>query len=185
MSLFSYDTIPIDAKEQIRIFTLSPSIKDSSTNPVIDKALIGGSLEAVDRIDKPEYTALSYTWGNDTPLRTILIKGQQFEIITNLHDALTELRQKHKPVRLWIDAICINQKEDSEKNEQVIQMIDIYKAATSVFAWLGCAADDSDTGMKALGKIGDDAIRAGMLELGRERMLKLWDPDPEGLLASV
>jgi hypothetical protein len=99
MSLFSYDAIPIDAKEQIRIFMLSPSIKDSSTNPIIDNALIEGSLEAVDRIDKPEYTALSYTWGNDTPLRTILIKGKQFEITTNLHDALSELRQEHKPVR--------------------------------------------------------------------------------------
>jgi hypothetical protein len=147
--------------------------------------LIEGSLEAVDRIDKPEYTALSYTWGNDTPLRTILIKGKQFEITTNLHDALTELRQEHKPVRLWIDALCINQKDDSEKSEQVIQMVDIYKAATSVFAWLGCAADDSDNGMKGLRKIGDDAIRAGMLELDRERMLKLWDPDPEGILDSV
>jgi hypothetical protein len=79
MSLFTYDAIPIDAKEQIRIFTLSPSINDSLTNPIIDKALIDGSLEVVNRIDKPEYTALSYTWGNDTPLRTILIKGRQFE----------------------------------------------------------------------------------------------------------
>ncbi len=185
MSLFSYDAIPIDAKEQIRIFTLLPSIENSSSNTIIDKALIEGSLEVVNRIDKPEYTALSYTWGNNTPLRTIFINGKQFEITTNLHDALSELRQEHKPVRLWIDAICINQKDDPEKSEQVIQMVDIYEAANSVFAWLGCAADDSDTGMKALGKIGDDAIQAGMLELGRERMLKLWDPDPEGLLASV
>jgi hypothetical protein len=185
MSLFSYDAIPIDAKEQIRIFTLSPSIKDSLTNPIIDKELIEGSLKAVNRTEKPEYTALSYTWGNDTPLRTILIKGQPFEITTNLHDALSELRQEHKPVRLWIDAICINQKDNSEKSEQVIQMVDIYKAANSVFAWLGCAADDSDIGMKGIRKIGDDAIRAGLLELDRERMLKLWDPDPEGLLASI
>jgi hypothetical protein len=185
MSPFSYDTIPFSAKEQIRIFTLSPSAENSSTDPIEHDALIKGSLESANWTDKPEYTALSYTWGNDTPLQTILIKGQQFEITANLHDALSELRQKEKSVRLWIDAICINQKDNSEKNEQVMRMTDIYKAATSVFAWLGCTADDSDTGMKALRSIGDDAIHAGMLELGRERMLKLWDPDPEGLLASV
>jgi hypothetical protein len=185
MSRFSYDTIPFSAKEQIRIFTLSPSVENSSTDPIEHDALIKGSLESVNWTDKPEYTALSYTWGNDTPLRTILIKGRQFEITANLHDALSELRQKENSVRLWIDAICINQKDNSEKNEQVMRMTDIYKEANSVFAWLGCTADDSDTGMKALRSIGDDAIGAGMLELGRERMLKLWDPDPEGLLASV
>ncbi|KAH0433867.1 heterokaryon incompatibility protein [Colletotrichum camelliae] len=37
----------------------------------------------------------------------------------------------------WIDAICIDQKNDNEKADQVQLMGEIYKSASSVVAWLG------------------------------------------------
>jgi hypothetical protein len=106
------------------------------------------------------------------------------EITVNLHEALRQL-QTDQPVRLWVDAICINQKDDSEKSNQVKQMKEIYKDATAVFAWLGPAADDSDVAMGAIERIGEAALTAGMSNLSREVMLKLWDPDPEGALDGV
>ena len=38
---------------------------------------------------------------------------------------------------LWIDAVCINQNDISERNHQVLLMGDIYRGATTVLSWLG------------------------------------------------
>ncbi|TVY49110.1 hypothetical protein LCER1_G007618 [Lachnellula cervina] len=44
-------------------------------------------------------------------------------------------------------------------------MTEIYKAATSVFAWLEPSANDSNEAMDAIEWIGEAAIEAGMLDL--------------------
>ncbi|EXJ68478.1 uncharacterized protein A1O5_08271, partial [Cladophialophora psammophila CBS 110553] len=45
---------------------------------------------------------------------------------------------------LWVDAICTNQDDVPEKNNQVQPMKDIYEQASKVIAWLGLG--DGDTG---------------------------------------
>lgn len=40
-------------------------------------------------------------------------------------------------LHLWVDALCINQRDLSERNAQLSMMGSIYRNATSVFAWLG------------------------------------------------
>jgi hypothetical protein len=40
-------------------------------------------------------------------------------------------------VNLWIDAICINQKDVEERNLQVFRMKSIFRQADEVVAWLG------------------------------------------------
>ena len=40
-------------------------------------------------------------------------------------------------VYLWIDALCINQRDIPERNRQVSQMRDIYATASCLFIWLG------------------------------------------------
>lgn len=40
-------------------------------------------------------------------------------------------------VRLWIDAVCTNQKDDEERNAQVTMMSNIYTSCQHVFVWLG------------------------------------------------
>jgi hypothetical protein len=49
-------------------------------------------------------------------------------------------------------------------------MTDIYKAATSVSAWLGPSVDDSDVVVDVLERIGEAVIKAGMVNLSREVM---------------
>jgi hypothetical protein len=44
---------------------------------------------------------------------------------------------------LWIDAISIDQKDDSDKDQQVAQMRDIYSIASRAIIWLGDAQDAS------------------------------------------
>lgn len=45
---------------------------------------------------------------------------------------------------LWIDGICINQKDREEKNHQVEMMAEIYSSAKQVLIWLGEGDDCSD-----------------------------------------
>jgi hypothetical protein len=44
----------------------------------------------------------------------------------------------------WIDALCINQKDEEEKSSQVLQMHLIYKHASEVIVWLDVPDQDSD-----------------------------------------
>jgi hypothetical protein len=45
---------------------------------------------------------------------------------------------------LWVDALCIDQRNIEERNLQVLRMGEIYQNAKSVQVWLGPDADDSD-----------------------------------------
>ena len=55
----------------------------------------------------------------------------------NLYLALLHLRSRILPLALWVDAICINQKDTAERNAQVALMSFIYMRAMKVVAWLG------------------------------------------------
>ncbi|KAJ4371409.1 hypothetical protein N0V83_004626 [Neocucurbitaria cava] len=55
--------------------------------------------------------------------------------------------QEDNPVsmpRLWIDAICINQEQNTERSHQVSMMRDIYTGAESVIVWLGLAQTNEE-----------------------------------------
>jgi hypothetical protein len=91
---------------------------------------------------KPTYAALSYTWGSEGDTRTILLNGRPFKIRQNLHDALQRiLDSKLVSKYLWVDAICINQGEESaakdERSVQITYMKQLYEQATRVLVWLG------------------------------------------------
>ncbi|KAH7420096.1 heterokaryon incompatibility protein-domain-containing protein [Cadophora sp. MPI-SDFR-AT-0126] len=184
MGSFDYTEIQFDPKTQIRLLTIFPRPNSASNERYKDSLRIRVSLVPFDWDVKPPYIALSYTWGDASQFETILVNEKNLRITASLYYALLHM-QTDEPVQIWVDAICINQEDNNEKTEQVKRMTDIYKAATSVFAWLGPASDDSDIAMAGLEKIGEDAIEAGQLRLSRETMLKLWDPDPEGLLSSI
>ena len=89
-----------------------------------------------------KWYALSYTWGNPRDCRDIICDGSQLSITKNLHSALQRFRLVDKPLLLWADAICINQRDNEEKEAQVQLMRRIYKAAYLVVADLGEAGDD-------------------------------------------
>jgi hypothetical protein len=89
------------------------------------------------------YEALSYTWGRPNthfPPRFIILNGAKFEVGENLYHALQYLAFNSQDRVLWVDAICINQNDASEKNHQVQQMGDIYRMASQVVVWLGLSS---------------------------------------------
>ena len=94
-----------------------------------------------------DYFALSYTWGDATQRRIIKVNGVDISVTTNLEDALRSVRdtQKLKPgMGIWVDALCINQYNIQERNQQVKRMQSIFTHAQTVLVWLGKAADGSD-----------------------------------------
>jgi hypothetical protein len=82
------------------------------------------------------YACLSYVWGHPSVSHIILLNDTMFAVWRNLFEFLETARQRfHRP--LWIDAISINQFDIHEKNEQVMQMGEVYHNASVVIAWLG------------------------------------------------
>ncbi|OCL06385.1 hypothetical protein AOQ84DRAFT_411134, partial [Glonium stellatum] len=138
---FPYPELP--QGNAIRLLLLSPG---NFSDPIVC------TLSSVHFSSKPKYTALSYTWDDQNasqaallisappPTRstfTILINGHRFAVRRNLHLALLHLRSATHPLTLWVDAICINQKDLKERSHQVAIMAFVYNQAEVVISWLG------------------------------------------------
>ena len=107
-----------------------------------------------------EYNCLSYRWGSLDFSHTLIVDGKRLSINQSLHDFLARVRtftyrepdqlhanlhaKYHLRDNLWIDAICIDQNSESEKNHQVAQMGKIYSDATKVVMWLGNIRNSPD-----------------------------------------
>ncbi|KAI1419608.1 hypothetical protein F5Y12DRAFT_229372 [Xylaria sp. FL1777] len=99
------------------------------------------------------YVALSYAWGPDAFQRDILVNGIKTEVRPNLYAALLELRKSqwvHRGIRLWIDALCINQEDDKEREQQVSIMRSIYASSWQVVVWLGPSTESTSLAYTAL-----------------------------------
>lgn len=111
-----------------------------------------------------QYEALSYVWGKPSggneQAHSILIRDGQggtfdLEITPNLSSALMELRKGHTTRRLWVDAICIDQKSDQEKNNQVPLMATIYSGAKHVCIWIGESQIDTHRAIRQISRLRD------------------------------
>lgn len=121
---------PLDqSRDCLRVLTLLPGVKS--------KDEIRCELETRTFMTKPDYEALSYTWGDAPVSHKITINGQPFSIRENLYQALERLRFPDKRRTIWVDAICINQEEVVERNYEVSLMSFIYTRARRVLVWLG------------------------------------------------
>ena len=99
----------------------------------------------------PPYRALSYTWGpaeggfvpHDGDQVDWLVHGRNRSVPIHLILALSNLSNRDLNGYYWIDALCINQLNDKERNEQVMIMDKISQRATAVDVWLGEAYPDT------------------------------------------
>ena len=87
----------------------------------------------------PEYTAISYTWGDAARNKTIALQDGTTRSVLTITTSAMECLVALKKIRryIWIDSICINQSDVDEKMEQVRIMKDIYSTAAEVVAVLG------------------------------------------------
>lgn len=100
-----------------------------------------------------EYLALSCAWGSRERNHYMRLNGRLFPITQNLWVALQRLRSESDDRQLWIDALCIDQSNNSEKSHQVTSMTPIYHSAIQTIAWLGDTGPHTDLAIKCLRKL--------------------------------
>jgi len=132
MVMFEYQPLPDSS--HIRLLKI-PKSQDHYANE-------NNKLPTFEIIDVPlgkvssyMYTAISYVWGPPEPTYDINISTGTMSITRNLFTALPYLIRFK--TYLWIDQICINQKDNDEKSSQVLLMGKIYQLASNTDIWLG------------------------------------------------
>ncbi|KAI1078188.1 heterokaryon incompatibility protein-domain-containing protein [Whalleya microplaca] len=123
-----YEYEPIQGSQSTRILTLSAGKE-------LDR--LTGSLETLWVGGDQKYKALSYVWGEQSPMDFAYIDGKRLAITKSLSTALRQFRSKSSPVSIWVDQICIDQKNTVERSQQVKLMHAIFKNASRIVAWLG------------------------------------------------
>ncbi|KAI3572402.1 heterokaryon incompatibility protein-domain-containing protein, partial [Fusarium oxysporum f. sp. albedinis] len=78
------------------------------------------------------YEALSYAWGEQNTPEEVVMGGKPMFVTTSLHEALCYMRQPHEDRILWADAICIDQSDVNERDQQVRHMVEIYGKADNL-----------------------------------------------------
>ncbi|KAF3007828.1 hypothetical protein E8E13_010645 [Curvularia kusanoi] len=165
---------PLDeTRNEVRFLEILPSDPSSSN-------IVHCSLKVYSLKDDPDYTALSYVWGDARVTRPVVVNGHTIEVTSNLADALLRL-QNGRAQKLWVDALCINQKDDEEKSHQVQQMCDIYKNAKEVVAWLNPGNMDTKRCVEAMRKLAQVADAANIRHIGTPNLESL----PQSLLEDV
>ncbi|KAF2973012.1 hypothetical protein GQX73_g495 [Xylaria multiplex] len=145
---FRHEPLP-DSKRFIRLITIQAAKKNQPSGMSIQlKAWLweGDTL--------PPYSAISYTWGDPAITTHVSINGRRAKIRQNCEDAMIQASSHAHPDcgYIWIDAICIDQENNSEKSDQVAMMGQIYQRASRVFSCVGQHADDSKILMRTMFK---------------------------------
>ncbi len=125
---------PIDsASGEIRVLRLHKAAFRSDV-VVVDLVTINIQDE-----NHPRFGALSYHWGEPVFDQAIVCNGKKLLINASLQASLKRHRSDwvEMPDFLWVDAICINQKDKDELNKQLVLMGDIYRDAATVFVDFG------------------------------------------------
>ncbi|KAK3378337.1 heterokaryon incompatibility protein-domain-containing protein [Podospora didyma] len=110
---------------------------------------------------EPSYEALSYVWGspsNGVLTGHVVVDGTtpttQVHLGANLAMALKNLRLPDRARTIWVDAICINQRDREEANREIRRMKRIFSLARRTIIWLGEEAHDSGHALSALASLG-------------------------------
>ena len=125
---YTYESLQDQPSNTIRLISLKPGDKNDTIRCDLTTVQLSRSFK---------YSALSYVWGEQQRSLIILVNGKTLRIGVNLWYFLKRIRHPVLGIRIWTDAICINQQDLNERGHQVRLMGDIYRNAYTVFAWLG------------------------------------------------
>lgn len=124
-------------------------------------ALDAGSLKVVALNRAPPYYALSHCWSTESRNIAIQIDGHPILVCTELAAGIRRLQElaaeeswMDPPIKyIWIDKICINQDDTSERSSQVRLMGNIYSQAIRTLIWLGPELSSSSAAWKLVDRI--------------------------------
>ena len=124
-----YKYQPITDGKRFRILKLTPA-----------RDRIRATVEEADTDSCSPYWAVSYVWGNGERTHSLTVftadgTESYLRITKSCASVMGILTPLSKPRYLWIDAICINQNDPSDKVSQIPLMAKIYSGAAQV---VGC-----------------------------------------------
>jgi hypothetical protein len=129
-----YSACPLQQPDSVRIVLLHPAAHPRKD---IHCDLLSISLSSISEDQTLSYTTLSYVWGDTKKAKSIFMSGERLDIGANLYSALQNLRRQDRPIRLWVDALSINQNDPDERSQQVQQMRKVYANAFETVIYLG------------------------------------------------
>ncbi|EFZ02213.2 heterokaryon incompatibility protein [Metarhizium robertsii ARSEF 23] len=168
-SLPQYTYAPLNAAaSEIRLLALDTTGRPD--DPIICRLIIASLDDAAECPPMFKsapiecFTPLSYCWGTSSFTEHIVVDGHSFSVTPSLYNALRHFRKAVPPPEdpfkrfqgdkaesyWWIDAICVNQNDVTERSSQVGLMTRLYKAAHMVHVWLGDEGDNSTQAMRLI-----------------------------------
>ena len=137
----------LSSLQSFRLLQLLPS---SSLSTTLECTLLEVALEESLIPGSGDYEAVSYVWGPSQDRVDMNCDGEMISVTRNCDEVLRSLRGARTSRLLWIDAICINQNNIAERNQQVQIMGLIYRCARRVLVWLGSGTPSSDSALMFL-----------------------------------
>lgn len=141
----------------IRLLQIYPGQFDDS---------LQGKIITKNLLLNPRYAALSYTWADEngdaseTGTLEVLDDDRIIRITANCERAIRRLRLPDKSRRVWIDAVCIDQGDLTERTHQVALMSRIYMSAAEVIAYTGEGTQQTDKLFDSLNDLSPEKIRS-------------------------
>lgn len=141
----AYQEVPLRNGNSIRIIDILPArhheplkvkLRSIDVTDATESAELATGCFCTGRCTS--YEALIYTWGAYSQDRTTIVsQTYHLRVTDNLFNTLRGLRRRSRSRTLWIDAICINRKDDVKERQQVPMMGLIYRSADQVncVAW--------------------------------------------------
>lgn len=135
-----YQYEPLITEDAVRILVLEAA--DEFESPLRCSIIQRGRDSQSRSASGCDYSAVSYTWGDCELSHKLFVSHDAqsrrcLHITASVDSLLRHLRVPYKPKPLWIDAICLNQKDETEKTQQIPLMGRIYSDAKRVHIWLG------------------------------------------------
>lgn len=130
--------------------------------------------------EHPPYKAISYAWGDPTLTKVVSVFQDnchgRLKVPINLRNALIAMQHKTEDVFVWADSVCINQKDNNEKTQQLSRIPDIYGKAEKVVVWLGVEKNQSDRAQALLRQLAHAEVQLNP-DLDLSSVVSLFDRD--------
>ncbi|KAF4966923.1 hypothetical protein FSARC_5456 [Fusarium sarcochroum] len=127
--------------------------------------------------DPPDYTAISYCWGDSTEIARIKsCDGGSVPLSQTLLGLFESLKKQYSNFSVWVDAICIDQANTREKESQIPLMGKVYSSAKEVLVWLGDSNDNTKKAFSFMNteETNDSGLEQVLLLLQRPWFQRVW-----------
>lgn len=132
---------PLEHHDSFRLLHVSRCPTGDEWTGTLVEARLGSDQR---NANTTKYIALSYVWGDAT---FNVPNENAIEVSLSLSTALGHILSyttEASTLNIWTDQFCINQRDDTEKIQQVKLMSRIFAGAEQVIGWLGPGFEGSD-----------------------------------------